>query len=437
MEFSEKFKIYLKNAGKLPRVTLLEFLNDDGSVAFALGNERANGYMRKRNTSAFIQGGSVRVTNQNGQRRSASVTLSNLDGQFFYAVNHVWFGQRLRIQCGVVLPNGEELLFPQGVFYIKEPPTVWKPNEKTVSFSLVDKFAALDGTVGGVLPYTFVINRSEGGQNVNIFSAIQSVLHLDRFTMAGGASDEFSMIDAVPARFTSYYNDFDPVTYELSDGTTETLAFTDLPYDVNVKGGSNAASIIDEMNGILVGVYGYDANGQFFFEPSQDDISDADKPILYNFTPKNSNFLGISESAKPSEVVNSVIVCGQGGKYAEVFAEASNHDPTSAFAIERIGLRTKWMNEANLCTKTQCADLAKWTLVRNSALPRTVSISCAPIFHLQENALVTVRRSDKEGEPIERHLIQSYTIPLAETGYMTLDAIAVNDIPQIAVRTTV
>ena len=51
------------------------------------------------------------------------------------------------------------------------------------------------------------------------------------------------------------------------------------------------------------------------------------------------------------------------------------------------------------------------------------------MFHLQENQLVTVRRLDKPGYPTERHLINGFTIPIGETGKMTIQATSVQEFP--------
>ena len=51
------------------------------------------------------------------------------------------------------------------------------------------------------------------------------------------------------------------------------------------------------------------------------------------------------------------------------------------------------------------------------------------MFHLRENQLVTIRRLDKQGAPLERHLINGFTIPIGQTGKMTVQAVSVQDFP--------
>ena len=152
----QRWTLYLETlrTNTFTKLCRLEFLNPDGSVAFATDNDH-----RKRRSRAFIQNGTLNVNLQNGIRREVSgLTLSNMDEEFSYNVNHLWFGQQIRLMEGLLLPSGDEFLLPQGVFYIRDPQDVWNPNQKTVTLDLVDKWAYLDGTLFGNLDgiYDFI-----------------------------------------------------------------------------------------------------------------------------------------------------------------------------------------------------------------------------------------------------------------------------------------
>ena len=219
---------YLK-AVKQPfkKITKLEFLQPDNSVAFSLGNQFVKrGYMTKYDTKAFIQSGTLNVSMNNGARRSATITLSNLDSQFDYAINKIWFGNKVRLLMGIVLPNGEDFYLPQGVFYIKQPKNEYASNKKIATFSLVDKWAALDGTLGGVLNQDYIIESVKDGNPVNVFDAMISLLRLSKYSHSH-TNDVFSMIDNVEAIFTTYYQN-KKYAYLKSDGTITTdISVTD------------------------------------------------------------------------------------------------------------------------------------------------------------------------------------------------------------------
>lgn len=407
------------------KLAKLEFLQPDNSVAFTLDNNYKRGYKTKYDTRAFIQGGTLSVSLQNGIRRSASITLANLDGAFDYAVNKIWFGQRVRLSMGLVLPDGTDFYLPQGVFYIKTPSVNYKPNERTITYNLVDKWSYLDGSLFGTLINIYQINRdsNEG----TLWDAMRSLLHLHKMTLST-TDNELLQVDNVLPAFTTYYNG------KKADDTTY---WTSIPYTISVGGDSaTIASVLLELNNIIVGQIGYDCTGRLRVDASQNDITDSEKPILWNFTPENSQFLGLSETIKNNEVYNSVVITGQSlNSDTEIYGTASNFDVKSDTNINLIGRRTYKESQANYYSKTQCVDLAKYRLKRKTALQKSITLESSQMFHLNEDNIITVKREDKQGSPIERHLIQSFTLPISETGSMSINCVSADDLPDITTTT--
>lgn len=444
MYSSNKYLQYLQAVARpFKKITKLDFLQPDNSVAFSLGNNFDRRITTaNHNSRAFIQGGSLNVSTNNGQRRSANITLSNIDGAFDYSVNNLWFGQKLKLYMGLVLPDGTDFYLPQGVFYIKNPQNIFKPNGRQISLSLVDKWAMLDGSLGGRLPNTYIIENEKDEKGKikkfqNVFDAISGLLKRSKYSLEK-TSDISMMIDNVDAIFTDYYNN---KTYDLKQGdgsiSTEsiikTVKATDLPYDITENIGGTIGNLILSLNNTFVGMCGYNANGAFTVEPSQEDILDSQKPILWNFSPSNSQLLGITERVKNTEVFNDILITGESLNGGEVWGRAKNLDSSSDTNIKLIGVKTYVENKSEYWNAKQCADLAKWKLKRKTVLQKEVTIESRQMFHLIENNLVTIQRTDKEGAPTERHLINSFSIPIGETGSMTINATSVNDFPNATV----
>ena len=389
------------------KLAKLEFLQPDGSVAFTIDNNPNN-----RRSGAFIQSGTLTVNLQNGQRRTASITLANLDGEYDYNVNKVWFGQQIRLSEGLVLKNGQEFYLPQGVFYVKDPVETVKPGERSVKYSLVDKWSYLDGTLFGNLDGIYEVQNGQ-----NIFEVINSLLALER--------GNGQVIDNVPAMYTDYYND---QTTELPDGTI--VNDTDMPYTYrNDSENGTYADIILEMNKILAGWIGYDARGRLRLDPSQDDILDGSKPVEWEFKPTETQFLGATYTVKNSEVYNDVIITGEAlSEYGYVAGRAQNLDPKSDTNVNLIGKKTFRESNSGYSSRKQCENLAVFYLKRKTVLQKSVTITSTQIFHLQENQLVTIQRPDKIGRPIERHLVTGFTRPIGQTGTMEIQATSVNDL---------
>lgn len=407
--YAERTQDYFRMLRKpFIKICRLRFLQPDGSTAFALDNNPLN-----RRSGAFLQDGSISVNLQNGQRRTASVTLSNIDAAFDYSVNKVWFGQQIAIDEGLILSDGSEYYLPQGIFYIAEPQETLQPNLRTITYPLVDKWAYLDGTLFGRLEGTY-----EVPVGTNIFEPMQAILDLDR---GNGMK-----VDAVRPIFTEYYNE---KTQKLPDGTTVSLVKS--PYTLRVDSDDGTyADVILGLSEMVNGLVGYDQSGALRIDPSQDDVLDAQKPVLWRFSTKEAQLLGATYTVKNTEVYNDYIVLGeQTSEYAQAAGRAQNLDPASDTNVYIIGRKTYRETASGYYTQTQCKDLAEWKLKRTAVLQKAVSISCTQMFHIVENNLIELTRTDKPGSPTERHLIQGFTRPLTSTGEMTISAVSVADFP--------
>lgn len=430
---SERYLRYLDALlNPFQKLTKLEFLQPDNSVAFFLSN--ANGYRRgynpKYQSSALVQQGTLSVSFQNGARRKASITLSDIDNAFEYNVNNIWFGQKIRLSMGLVLPDGTDFYLPQMVGLIKNPQSVLSENQKTITFPLVDKWANLDGSLFGKLTDTYTAKQSTA--EYAVYTAIANLLKTSIYDHKL-TDDINAMIDNIAPIFTNYY---DGNNYAVLDGDgsqTRTASMTEIPFDISENGGSNFAQLLLQFNDVLAGIIGYDQTGALRLEPSQTDINDIEKPVLWQFTQRNSTLSQISETIKNDEVYNDVIIVGGGNTDGGIWGRASNDDPNSDTSISAIGLKTYRETKANYFNTKQCTALAEYYLKRKTILQKSVNITSSQMFHLVENQLVSVQRTDKPHNPTERHLINSFSLPIGETGAMTINATSVADIPNFTV----
>lgn len=394
------------------KLAKLEFLNPDGSVAFALDNQEKN-----KRSKAFLQDGNISCALQNGTRRQASVTLANLDNAYEYAVNKIWFGQQIRLSEGLILPDGTEYTIPQGDFLIEEPGEALEPGKKTATFQLVDKWANLDGTLGGNLEGAYSVTAG-----TNIFAAMASILKLDRYTMESNGANP---IDPLSPIFTNWYNG---KTQTLTDGTVVSL--TDAPYDYLSDDSGTLGDVALGLAEMLAAWIGYNQAGRLVIDPSQDDILDATKPILWEFKLGDRQLLNAEYLTRPAEIFNDIIVAGATDDVNfTARGRAQNRDPASDTCISRIGMKTKRIPMSNYYSNDICQSYAAWQLKRSATVNKRVSIASTQMFHLVENEIITLQRPDKPGNPVERHVIQGFTRPLAQTGSMTIEAISVNDYP--------
>lgn len=399
--------------GPYQKLCRLRFLNPDGSTAFSLDNGVGN-----KRAGAFIADGTINCNLQNGKRRTATVTLSNVDGAYDYNVNNVWFGTEIALDEGLILPDGTDYYIQQGIFLLESPVEHLQPGQRTVTYNLVDKWANLDGTLFGYLDGIYEVPA--GG---SIYTPIVSLLEQDR---GNGVP-----LDRMRPILTEYYID---KTQTLPDGSTASLVT--VPYDFRVDGeNGSVADIILGLAGMVNAWVGYDPSGALRLDPSQDDILDTDKPILWQFSLGETIFLGADYTVKNTEVFNDYIVVGEMlDNYSQPAGRATNNDPKSDTNVQTIGRKTMRESAAGFATTEQCVDLAVWKLKRATALHRAVSISCKQIFHIEENNLVTVVRTDKPGAPVERHLVLGFSRPLSSGKEMTISCVSTADFPVATVE---
>lgn len=402
------YQLYLDSLRKpFQKLVRLRFLNPDGSTAFALDNDPLNA-----RAGAFLSSGELHCNLQNGQRRTASVTLSNVDQRFDYNINSLWFGQEVALDEGMMLPNGQEIYFQQGIFLLETPKDELRPAERTITYNLVDKWANLDGTLYGNLEGTYEVE-----EGTNIFQPITSLLSEDR--------GNGQKVDNITPVYTDYYNG---MTQTMPDGTT--VSMTNTPYTLRIDSESGTiAEIILGLMEMLNTWVGYDNTGALRVDPSQDDLMDTAKPVAWQFQLEDFSFLGATYTIKNTEVYNDYIVVGeQLDDYTQPSGRATNTNPQSDTNVQTIGRKTFREQRAGFATSTQCQDLANWMLKRSSILQKSISISCSQILHINENELVEIVRTDKPGSPVERHLVMGFSRPLNGTEQMTIDAVSVNDL---------
>ena len=402
------YQTYLELLRKpFQKLVRLRFLNPDGSTSFTLDNDSLNA-----RAGAFLSNGELHCNLQNGQRRTASVTLSNVDQRFDYNINSLWFGQEVALDEGMVLPDGSEIYFQQGIFLLETPTDELKPDERTITYNLVDKWADLDGTLYGNLEGTYEVPIG-----TNIFQPITALLSEDK----GNGWP----VDNVTPVYTDYYNG---KTQTMPDGST--VSMTDTPYALRVDGESGTiAEVVLGLTEMLNAWVGYDNTGALRVDPSQDDLLDTEKPVAWRFQLEDFSFLGATYTVKNTEVYNDYIVVGeQLDDYTQPYGRATNTNPQSDTNVQTIGRKTFREQRSGYATDKQCQDLADWMLKRSSILQKSVSISCSQILHINENELVEIVRTDKPGSPVERHLIMGFSRPLNGTEQMTIDAVSVNDL---------
>lgn len=401
-EYLQKLKTNYQPAIKI------DWLNRDGSVKSEISN------------SYIDMSGSLSINMNSGCRRSCTITLDNTHGEFPIDITGIWYTQQIKLWMGVYLDDGSPYYFPQGVFYISSVTEENAPGKRLITLECVDKWAFLDGSLNGNLDGIYIIPIGS-----NIYQAIEKLLQTSLFT--GGNVVELNepivnSIDPVQPMFSSYYL---TKKYTTPDGKTHNAIET--PYEVRIEYGKTYADILLELATILGAFIYYDADGRLTIEPTQDDISDASKPIMWTFTPLEQEFLSEQSQHDFTSWYNDVLVIGYVINGYQAHGRAQNQNPSSPTCIQICGFKTQQpYQDSAYYTDEQCEELALYYLKKLTIKQRNVTITSAPIYHLQENRLIECIRPYTMVK--EALLISGMSIPIGTTGTMSITATSVNDL---------
>ena len=405
--FSDDYSEYLYTLKTNYRPAIkIEWMNNDGSSY----GEITNSYVD--------MSGTVSVSMENGTRRTADIELDNSSGEFSVDVYNLWYGKMVKLWMGVYLSDGSPYYFPQGVFYVNSVEESNTPLQRTVSLHLIDKWCFLDGTMWGNLDGIYIVPVGS-----NIYDALTKLLKTSRFTgenVDEAGEPQTNAVDPIMPNLSSYY-----LTKTYKDGET-TYNAIDTPYEIRMEYGKTYADILLEFATILGAYIYYDVDGRLTIEPTQDDIVDSSKPILWTFTPNEQEFLSEDSSHDFGTFYNDIIVIGYTTNGKQAKGRAQNTNTASPILIPIVGIKTyPPYEDAAYYTDEQCNELAEYYLKRQTIKQRSVQISSAPMFHLRENRLIEcVRPYTMEKEAL---LISGYDLPIGTTGTMSITATSVNE----------
>lgn len=370
--------------------------------------------------------GNISMDGNSVYRRSGNITMV-FDKKYNILPkpdSKIWFNKRIGIT--IYLPDyfGNMIPFNMGRFAIGDVNLNFNTVEKTMSCTLFDYMAFLDGNLGGVLSHQTVIPA-----DTPVSEAVKSIL-----TGLGKVSVEDIKIDGV-----------DLV----------------LPYTIEKPSGSTAYELIKEILDLYMGWDFYcNESGVFVVEKIRDRRNDpvievfdgTDKDLTLNSQPKidfkhtkNSIYIwgrqlddgtqikwryrnrwarnNYSDLDNLTDKQNGDIchIVGEDNSYVwqDNVWSLLNFKVIPQFNIEQIGEKIYSESNDKIFTEEQAKLKSEYELQQRSNMAETVGFSCIPLYYLQPLNKIYLNIDDLiEGS----YLINSLSIPLNIEGEMAIEA---------------
>lgn len=341
--------------------------------------------------TGYVENGSglISISNKNGQRRSLSVTLTNVTGRFTPNPDGLWLRQKIRVWAGLEI-NGEDYLFKQGVFVIEDPSALSQGSNHTLSITASDKFSLMDGSIGG---------ETEGIYIVPVGSSIPQTI---RGVLQPSTESQSEV----------FYDPIEPIIDTMFDSETT-------PYTITVAEGEPISNILIELAGMLSSNVYYNVDGQLVFEFDSDDNM---KGSQFDFISGDINYMGTTQKFLNSKVYNACLVVGANinGDIARYYLE--NLNPLSDTSIINVGWkRVLKIDDQNIYNDTLAEYRAIYELKRAINLQSEHSLTCVPMYHLDVDTIITITDEKSLGLNRKRYLINSISLPLSTNGTMSIN----------------
>ena len=315
-----------------------------------------------------------------GQTRTGNLMLGNYNNEFKPSpINAtLWKGTKFRIDIGLYW-NGTVYWKNCGIFVAGQ----YTINEETqdISFPIYDKFALLDGTIGGNFASEFQIERG-----TKIRKAIQLCLSDDK-----GNGKTY---DNKPIIFPSDYEDF----------TT--------PYTITKSYNTTNGDILKELADIISCDIYYNDAGNLTLTPNEDSVYVNNRAILWNFE-EDELLSHPTQEIDFTKVVNQITVVGniEGGYQHK--ATVTNTDAQSQSNIHMTDINSLTIEDTNLTSDELCEQRAKYEIKKRSMLATKINYKCNFIPSLLPNNLVTWTNK-RLGFFMEKFIISSIDIDVSQ-----------------------
>lgn len=345
-------------------------------------------------------GSNLSISYNQGQRRSLTLMLDNKDGRFTpNGINSImWINSKVKLELGIETSMGDIIYNSAGIFCVGNPQVTSTPSEKNMSIQLYDKFAMLDGTLGGILETTYLIKANE------------KVIDIFKETLLQDNGNGYP-IDIAPLVFDSNLADF-VTQYELSKSPNESLG----------------SILIDLANMMAADVY-YGVNGNLVVKSGLESISQINKPTLWAYSDNEYEYFENNITYDYTSCKNHITVVGANSNGDMIYVgEAINTNPQSPTRVSIIGTKRYYLEDSNIYSTDLALQRAEYELNKLSILQNTINIKSSFMIHLDVNNCISIT-DDYFDYFDDRFLIQSINIPITLDSQIDIECTNIATLP--------
>lgn len=313
----------------------------------------------KEDISKYICSYDIDLKYQQGQTRSANISLMNFDGKWTPnpISGYLWKNSKFKIDIGIYY--NETVYWKEFGIYSPADPLI-DDNVKTVSVQLYDKYALIDGTIGG---------NFASGLKIPVGTPIRQAIAMCLLDDSGNGK----AYDKKPIIFPSKYEE--SVT----------------PYTITKTPNITIGEIIIELANMIFCDVFYNETGNLVLKSGEDDLTDNKEhhPVQWEYNEHNISYIDTKFSVDYTKIVNKIIVYGaiqNGYQYKGI---ALNENAKSQSNITVTSVNEELIEDENIIGDNNCLSRAKYELNKRSKLSFSLNYKSVFIPHLVPNELIS------------------------------------------------
>lgn len=380
----DKLTKILKRPVVYPRYRI-SVLNPDETIDYIIPNE-----------DIPIGGISFTENYQQGQRKSISLTLINVNKKYTPSVNKIWFNTRFRFDMGLQINSDQILWFAKGVYVLSDVSLTNANSNKTITYQLKDKFSIFEDK-SGTLDAAYEIPVGDDALGV-----INGILNFDQGN----------------GYILDYQKPFIHASF---------LGFK-IQTTIRKESGDNLGSVLLEIATQMSAECYYNNVGNLCFFPIDETVADTQKPIIWTYENSGRDLHNMDLTYDNSDIVNTVKVNSSNVDYGIFTATVTNDNVSSPICVQRLGKRMPSpYSEANVWSDSTAKDLAIYYLRKSSiaSVKFVCPVSFNPILTVNnlcevENSFLNLQR--------DKLLISSISLT-SDSGEMQVNFANTQDLP--------
>lgn len=283
-----------------------------------------------------------------------------------------------------------------GIFLPSDPDISLDDTNKSVNLNLVDKFATLDGTVGGKLPTVYSIPVGS-----KVCDIINSLLE-----------DE---------RMESYPYDVKKAIIPRSCMNLTT------PYTITKTASDSIGSILLDLATIMNCQVYYNEYGNLVFESNEEELQYSTKSPIWHFTDDELSYSNLNLKINFSKVENVVTVTGANINGDLMSCTLENTNPYSPTNIHLTEPNPVTIEDENIASDKLAYQRCEYELFKRSLLPISASFTSIFLPHLDVSKVVTITNKDVGYDRVP-FLINSINYPIAINPTPTINLSNVSEV---------